>query len=954
MAKRSDFAQKLLDDLRVRKEKMGAPQSSNRWNSMAIDAYACSKQNYRGRADVSTNGPIGSGGSSRTPIVQEGSNQIVAYGRGGRSWEQMGDFSRALAFALENPGKLGKADTSSRSSMLGFFNQIGRGAVEFSKMEGKASANRDFGSSNHFPNLSHHHIEEISRGAHKLNQILEACSNGLNVDRFSIEVGKELVKEAMDLEESLRMLVNLQETSEYIVASQRKNGITLLDEDEDEEDNAVKMAEEKQIDLPSFSFDKGSRHGRKNQEVGRPGFGQKVTAAPTYTTEGSSLNSEKQGKITSSTSVSQRQSVSYTAGVKNPSTEQKESKPKKERIPNVITKLMGLNELPKNENLKHTVEEDLSSKSKRERHVIEQTTNESSKISWVKTMDPLMQNTTFVSQAGKSMLANNISLGVVVHDPEEFKPVAISGNATIKLDKHQKPTQTFKQDKPVMQAKPGFKEIRVPVEKQNGNNVLPRNQQHKSPYNVELQQQSMAFKSESPKEKRSRKTKEQQIPQPKLVTKKQRRSEMISRSKSKGAVDMQKKQTLAELARVNKKIAREAAATVQSTRVPNGKYHENLVRSKSSADLNFNKKDSSPNSSDPQPAKENFGTLPAMEERSVHAAPPLQKAKSRRVNKSEMPRRIDEVATRSHEKRGSHNATEKVRASRLKQAEPRIVKSNKSTASIQPLDSAQNLHKEAELEAPILYDPNEVEIRSLEKSQTLLPKESDDQQDQAPAFGDDECITASITINGNHDICYAEVLEHHKALNLRKQEPQTENENHLKQVVIKSHHFLNTAEALFELDIPFSILHDSGHDCNPDVDSKLTLDCAYEVMKRKGIRHELNVHHKCEKISISFVKIRSLNELVRQLHKDFETLKFYGRKGKYECEAEEYLPKMLESDMHSWEPDVNCMWDMGWDKTMFAVVEVDEVVKDLERLVLSGLVDELTRDLFRTGFSAIH
>ncbi|KAM0972934.1 hypothetical protein ACFX13_016583 [Malus domestica] len=950
MAKRSDFAQKLLDDLRVRKEKMGAPQSSNRWTSMAVDAYACSEQNHRGRADVSTNGPIGSGGSSRTPIVQEGSNQIVAYGRGGRSSEPMGDFSVALAFALENGGKLGKADTSSRSPMLGFLNQIGRGAVEFSEMEGKGSVNRHFGSSNHFPNLSHHHIEEISRGAHKLNQILEACSNGLNVDRFSIEVGKELVKEAMDLEESLRMLVNLQETSGYIVSSQRKNQITLLDE----EDNAVKMAEEKQIDLPNFSFDKGSRHARKNQEVGRPGFEQKVTAALTYTTEGSGLNREKQGKITSSTSVSQRQSVSYTGGVKNPSTEQKESKPEKERIPIVIAKLMGLNELPKNENLKHTAEEDLSSKSKRERHVIEQTTNESSKISGVKTKDPLMQNMTFVSQAEKRMLANNISIGVVVHDPEEFKPVAILGNATIKSDKHQKPSQTFKQDKPVMQAKPGFKEIRVPVEKQNGNNVLPRNQQHKPPYDVELQQQSMALKSESPKEKRRQETKERQIPQPKLVAKKQRRSEMISRRKSKGAVDLQKKQTLAEQTWVNKKIAREAAATVQSTRVPNGKYHENLVRSKSSADLNFNKKDFSPNSLDPQQAKENFGTLPAMEERSVHAAPPLQKAKSRRVNKSEMPQRIDEVATRrSYEKRGSHNATEKVRASRLKQAEPHIVKSNKSTASVQPLDSGQNQHKEAELEAPTLYDPNEVESRRLEKSQTLLPKESYDQQDQAPAFGDDECITASITVNGNRDICYAEVLEHHKALNLRKQEP-TEIENHLKQVVIKSHHFLNTAEALFKLDIPFSILHDSGRDCNPDVDSKLTLDCAYEVMKRKGIRHELNVHPKCEKASISFVKIRSLNELVRQLHKDFETLKFYGRKGKYECEAEAYLPKMLESDMHSWEPELNCMWDMGWDKTMFAVVEVDEVVKDLERLVLGGLVDELTRDLFRTGFSAIH
>ncbi|XP_018504996.1 uncharacterized protein LOC103955491 isoform X1 [Pyrus x bretschneideri] len=980
MAKRSDFAQKLLDDLRVRKEKMGASQSSNRSNSMAIDAYAYSKQAYRGRGDARTSGTIGSRGSSRTPIIQDGSNQIVAYGRGGRSSQQMGDLSMALAFALENGGKFGRADTSSRSSMLGFLNQIGRGAMEFSKMERKGRTNRYFGSSNQFPNLSHLHIEEISRGAHKLNQILKACSNGLNVNGFSIEVGKELMKGAMDLEESLRMLVNLQETSEYMVRSQRKNRITLLDEDEDDEDNAVKLDEQKQIDLPRFSFDKGSRHGRKIQEVGRTGFMQKMTAALTYTTEGSSFNREKQGKITSSPSVTQRQSVSYSSGIKNPSAESKESKPEKERIPNVIAKLMGLNELPKNENVKHNVHEDLSSKSKTESRTREQTMRERSKISGVKTKDPLMPNTTFVLQAEKNMLPNNVSLELVVHDgtsqwkdPEGFKPVARSEKATIKSDKQQKTTQSVKPNKVVVhsssearlvtQGKTEFKEIRVQTEKQNGNKIPLRNQ-HKSPNNHELQQQSMFLKSETLEDKRGREMKEQQSPQPKLPARKQRGGEIISRTKSTGAVDLQKKQTLADQARLHRKNTREVAGAVQPKGVPNGRFHENLVRSKSSSDLNFGTNNSSPKYLDPEPSKEKFGTPLAMEERPVHAAPPLQKAKSRRVNKNEMPRRIDEVATRrSHEKLGSQNATEKVRASRLKQAEPRIVKSNKSRASIQSVDSKQNLHKEAKLEAPTLCDPNEVECRSLEKPQTLLPNESVmpyDQQDQAPFFDYDECITASTTLNvaGNReaglDICYPEVREQHKAFNLRKQEPLTESENHLKQVVIKSHHFLNTAEALFKLEIPFGILHDSRHDCSRDVDIKLTLECGYEVMKRKGRRHELNVHPNCTKTSISFVKIHSLDELVRQLHKDFETLKFYGRKGKYECEVEAYLPKMLENDMHNWQPDVNCMWDMGWDETMFAVIQVDEVVKDLERLLLNGLVDELTRDLRRTGLSAIH
>ncbi|KAM0972940.1 hypothetical protein ACFX13_016590 [Malus domestica] len=151
-----------------------------------------------------------------------------------------------------------------------------------------------------------------------------------------------------------------------------------------------------------------------------------------------------------------------------------------------------------------------------------------------------------------------------------------------------------------------------------------------------------------------------------------------------------------------------------------------------------------------------------------------------------MPRRIDEVATRrSHEKRGSHNATEKVRDS-----------------NIQLLDSATYIKKQS-WRLPLCIIPMKLKVEAL-KNHKLYFHRKYDKQDQAPAFGDDECITAAITVNGNRDICFAVVVE--QALNLRKQEPMTEIENHLRQVEIKSHHFLNIAEALFKLDITFQAL----------------------------------------------------------------------------------------------------------------------------------------------------
>ncbi|XP_062014898.1 uncharacterized protein LOC133731549 isoform X1 [Rosa rugosa] len=969
MAKRSDFAQKLLDDLRVRKERMAAPaQSSNRSNAMAIDAYAYSKQTYRGSRDTKTHGITSSRTgnpqsrstrSSRTPIRQEASNQMVAYGRGGNSG-QIVDLSMALAFALENGAtKLTRTSSSSKSSVMGFLNQIGRGSMDFKKMERKGNVNMYWGSSSQFPNLSNFHIEEISRGAQKLNQILRACSNGVNVDKFSIEIGKELFKGAMDLEESLRMLVNLQEASEHMTTSQRKSRITLLDEDEDGEDQ---IEEQKQLALPRFSFDKSTRHARKIQEVGRMALKPKM-AALTYPTGGST--DEKQGRETA-TSVSRRHSVSYIPDVKNPSkqSDQKVSKLEKDRIPNVIAKLMGLDELPKNENAKSTTtQKDNIPKKPRERGAaIGHTTQESNKIVGVKTKDgenlvstsrqkvvegnknPLMQkNTAFLLQAEKVLPANNnVGLEMVIHDGKQsskdlmgIKPVTRSGKTT-----------TMKTDK----------------------------------------QQSAQFRQNSSKDnhERERKQDTMRYGEQKLQVRKQQDTEMVSKSTSNKAA----KQPHTSQARVNRNSMIEVVNAVQPRGVPNGTYHENLVRRKSSAELNIHMNDFPQKDSD----QENLGIPPAMKEKAVHHVAPLQKAKTRRVNKSEIPRRVDEVVTRrngtlnkltrppkqsileqvthrTHDKVSGHSGAEKGRASRLKQAEPRIVKSNKSTESTRPLHLVQNLQKEAE--APTFYGHNEDEFRSLREPKTLVPHDSrqnsvsvvpNDQHDQVPIFGADECITSPNALNvagtqSTHedtlDISSTLQLEQQKPFKWRKQEPLTETEILLKQIVIQSQLFLNTAEALFRLEIPFGILHASSSDYDHEYkyithpeDIKLTLDCSYEIMKRKGKRQELAVHPNFVKVSISFTQVQSLDELVKQLSKDIDKLKLYGKNGKLECGAEEYVPRMLEFDVNNREPELNCMWDLGWDVTMFGFVEVDEVVRDLERGVLSVLVDELTRDLF--------
>lgn len=183
-------------------------------------------------------------------------------------------------------------------------------------------------------------------------------------------------------------------------------------------------------------------------------------------------------------------------------------------------------------------------------------------------------------------------------------------------------------------------------------------------------------------------------------------------------------------------------------------------------------------------------------------------------------------------------------------------------------------------------------------------------------------------------------LQDHSISEISIQQPLTESEKCLKLILVTSQSFVSTAEALFRLNFPDNILQGGDLEIQ-DEGSKLILDCGYEVMKRKGIRQELKVHI-CSKISISTVKIRSLDDLVRQLSEDMEKLKFYGRKRSSQVDVEDYLPKMLEHDVYDKDPDIDCMWDLGWNNETYAFMEKYDVIRETEKHILSALLDEIT------------
>ncbi|XP_062098448.1 uncharacterized protein LOC133804302 [Humulus lupulus] len=1012
MAKRSDFAQKLLDDLRLRKERMStSSQTSNRSNSMAIiDAYSYAKQNYRGSKDVRTNEMIGSragntrlksSGGSRSSLGGESAKQLVSYGRGQGS-EQLGDLSMALRFAIENAGKLGRTDSSTRSSMLGFLQHMGRSSM--------SNVDRHRPSTSQLPAFSSVQIEEISKGAMKLNQILKACSNGLNFDSYSIEIGKELLKGAIDLENSLKMLVNLQEASEFMVSTQKKkkNRIKLLEEgEEDEDESNVNIAEEWKLDLPRFSFDKPSR--KNIQEFGRTGHKQSLPAL-TNSTQHSNFNHENQLVPASrSSSHHHNRSISYSSNARRLSTSSErknhlisaDSKSEKARIPSVIAKLMGLDKLPETENSTSAAQKNYSSKPKDERdqsfrRVTQE--EETPKIVGHKTNGPenlLHPKKQKVVEVNKTTVGHNSPSVVVNKEKKVPSPI----NFEVVMEDEKPPWENSKGSKAMTRSEKAMarkdEQQNVVVQhKQNTGRMDNKKQfsssQKKSQNKLELQQPFVPRKLASEEREHNGK----QV----LQTRKQKGSTgievMAKISKPvRDGTNLQQKQPQSNQEKLNKKSLKKST-NADEVVIERSSAESNVVKGWNNRNPDQN---SSPKLQEPESRKEKPRIPPVMDDKAVHV-PILQRAKVARGHNNEvLGRRSGSLNNLTRPPRHQSSIlkevksrkVEKIRDIRPEEAEPRIIKSNRSTVNNQLNDLTPNLLKEEVENTYPLNTSKEDDYKSLHEPEELPSNDSDQnvipitEEDQTP-FGEDQehkCggnvpneLTGADTDNKEktRDISVEKPeLKQEKIVktimeppsNKLLMEPLSESENQLKQILIKSQLFLNTAEALFKLDIPIEALDNSdinsggggGHDYQDNIyneDRKLILDCGYELMRRKGRKQEVALHP-CVTVSISLVKITTFDWLVKQLSKDFEKLRSYGRNGVDDCEVDEYLPRMLESDVFNKDPYVNCMWDLGWNEGMFAFVEVDEVVRDVEKYLLNGVLDDITGDLLLHNMSVL-
>ncbi|XP_019191918.1 PREDICTED: uncharacterized protein LOC109186411 isoform X2 [Ipomoea nil] len=194
-------------------------------------------------------------------------------------------------------------------------------------------------------------LEEVSKGAEKLNRVIELWSRGVSFERQSKDIAKDLLKGALDLQESLVMLGKLQEASQIGRAKSERIG--------------GQRYHEMEFEKPRFSVDGASGDCYEElREVIRESFARQNLLPPSYPVKRVSFECRELELLSPdlpSTSSSQssfqkacfdRRKLAFTPDPLSTSSSQssifanslpfKEEKPKG---PNLIAKLMGLEEI---------------------------------------------------------------------------------------------------------------------------------------------------------------------------------------------------------------------------------------------------------------------------------------------------------------------------------------------------------------------------------------------------------------------------------------------------------------------------------------------------------------------------------------------------------------------------------------------------------------------------------
>ncbi|CAL9119362.1 unnamed protein product [Musa textilis] len=172
-------------------------------------------------------------------------------------------------------------------------------------------------------------------------------------------------------------------------------------------------------------------------------------------------------------------------------------------------------------------------------------------------------------------------------------------------------------------------------------------------------------------------------------------------------------------------------------------------------------------------------------------------------------------------------------------------------------------------------------------------------------------------------------------------------EDELKNVFLSSRSFVGCAKQFFNIDATEPVHHrsESTNEVGK-CDSKLLLDISEELMTRKYHQqmHHLG-HPPMQAKSWSRITYLSIDKLVEEIIDGIRKLSSYSKLDSV-ATSEDSLYIRLERELTCKDTAINSVWDIGWDNRI-CPEEADRVAEELGKQILSSLIQESALELIQ-------
>ncbi|TVU44779.1 hypothetical protein EJB05_04235, partial [Eragrostis curvula] len=886
----SDFSKKLLKDLRRRRELLGfesAPAQHSTANVAPRDAYSSSQKAHQiqkpqqaaprvRRSEATTNrlhrqgnNAISGAGKSRnhgTPPIAH-STAIVPYQGGGKpkpAAKMDVDMQMTLALALSKSGKLQLMESNGGNYTL------------------SPSA----------------HVGKVAIGVQKLNDILMAYSSGAGARGFgkkgSVEVGKQLLRGAMDLEESLSMLMMLQEASDYMESS--GNGKLLLLEGKESRRSSSR--------LPSSArlveiFDEDSEAELGNDAKGSSDASLQIV--PFGKSQGSSAN---------------RRSVS-------------EKDDSKVRMPNLIAKLMGLENLP-------------SAKAVTERKATERFVRPDAVPRTNATFGTLpirIVGSEGVPSKGKNknLMATEWNISPTKSEESEYAPVLSNRSSHLRADK--KTRQPMRQVLCKQESTDRRLSLTQVVDEKTIHPGMRLTEESKLQKTVGVgchSDRKMNFLQRFRKNAKSK---------PDTVEK-----DIIQENKKK----------VGKMHATSVKQSLGIESEVQSRRKMEKLNKENLSSVENKAERNSCKKDQlripAQNKQNVEKRLQNYRQMQnktsnqnlehkrSLKSEPTHTKEKLEYTGLMRLKNGECAKADDTGGRKpSYNKPGDDGMFRQPAEERKDVSTTRGASSNQSEKQL-PEETKDPTTAFAQSRAFSIAETTDDRVnQTASEAILMLETFSEGEQHQQQLHQ-----TKDVNDPSQNDLDHVlksgnpTELKNHK-MHVVSCDSFTENQLLLTEMLLKDQYLLETAKTITGIHVPVSTVHvNTGKWL--DKGNKVLSDIGREIIRRKGKRTEAMVDVSVKRPAN--LRLQTLDDLIRELDGDIQSLNIPMKPHQQSNNSTaENLKMILRSDIESTHSDANSMWDFGWNRMWDLPIEKNEVVKDLEKNILGSIITDVAREL---------